>query len=155
MATLTVTLQESLILNGTDYGSINSTAVGSVVNGFKRTDKCLRAISTSLAAFQSSKESPADLASSGPYLDVEDVAYIRVTNLDSTNPIHIAVIGTTTLYQIALAAGHSHILSDCDDFMLAEADTSPSFGTMLDLRVIKAQPVSAVDIDVEIFVAIK
>ena len=155
MATLTVTLQESLILNGTDYGSINSTSVSSVVNGFKRTDKCLRSINTSLAAFASSKVSSDELAASGPFLDAEDVAYIRFTNLDSANTIEIAVIGTTTLYQITLAPGHSHILSDCDDFMLAEEDTSPSFGTMLDLRAIKAQPVGSVDIDVEIFIAIK
>ena len=156
MATLTVTLQESVILNGCDYGSINSASVSSVVNGFKRTDKCLRSIQTSLAAFASSKETASDLASSGPLLDAEDVAYIRLTNLDSTNTIEIAVIGTTTLYQIALAPGHSHILSDCDDFMLAEEDTSPGFGDgKLDLRAIKAQPVGSVDIDVEVFIAIK
>jgi len=156
MATLTVTLQESLILNGTDYGSINSTSISSVVNGFKRTDKCLRSIHTSLAAFASSKEAASDLASSGPLLDAEDVAYIRLTNLDSTNTIEISVIGTTTLYQIALAPGQSHILSDCDDYMIAREDTSPNFdATYLDLRAIKAQPVGSVDIDVEIFIAIK
>ena len=39
--------------------------------------------------------------------------------------------------------------------MLSEADTSPSFGTMLDLTGIQAKPTTSNNVDVEIFIAIK
>ena len=40
-----------------------------------------------------------------------------------------------------------------DDLMLAEADTSPSFGTMADIASIQVQPVSSSPVDIEILVA--
>lgn len=152
MATLTVTLQESVILNGCDYGSINSASVADVGDVYKRNVTCVHSTTTALAIFASN---PAAGENVVPYLDTENIIYIRVTNLDSSNAIELAVVGTTTLYQVTLAAGHSHILSDCDDVMLAEADTSPSFGTMLDLSNIQARPTTSNNVDVEIFIAIK
>ncbi len=152
MATLTVTLQESVILNGCDYGSINSASVADVGDVYKRNVTCVHSTTTALASFASNPEAGDSVV---PYLDTENIAYIRVTNLDSSNAIELAVVGTTTLYQVTLAAGHSHILSDCDDVMLAEADTSPSFGTMLDLSNIQARPTTSNNVDVEIFIAIK
>ena len=150
MATLTVTLQESVILNGCDYGSINSASVADVGDVYKRNVTCVHSTTTALASFASNPEAGDSVV---PYLDTENIAYIRVTNLDSSNAIELAVVGTTTLYQVTLAAGHSHILSDCDDVMLAEADTSPSFGTMLDLSNIQARPTTSNNVDVEIFIA--
>jgi len=85
-------------------------------------------------------------------LDLEDAKYVRVTNLDDTNPIELAIVGAATLYQVRLAAGESHILGAPDDLMLAEADTSPSFGTMADIASIQVNPASN-DVDVEILVA--
>ena len=153
MATLTVTLQESVVLNGCDYGSINSASVADVGDVYKRNVTCIHSNATSLAKFASSPSISGDDYT--PYLDTENISYIRITNLDSTNAVWIAVVGTTSLYQVVLAAGHSHILSDCDDFMLAEADTSPSFGTKLDLTGIQAKPTTSHNVDVEIFIAIK
>ena len=156
MATLNVTLQESVILNGCEYGSINTAAVTGVGNAFKRNVTCVFGTVTALATFASNPEAG---ESSIPFLDTENVLYIRVTNLDSSNTIELAVVGTTTLYQVTLAAGHSHILSDCDDVMLAEEDTSPSFGTMLDLVSVQGKPIGTADtddnVDVEIFIAIR
>ena len=85
-------------------------------------------------------------------LDVEDTKYLRITNLDSSNALELAVVGAATLYQINLRAGESHILGSPDDLMLAEADTSPSFGTMADVASIQVNP-GGNAIKVEVFVA--
>ena len=87
-----------------------------------------------------------------PAVNVQNVKYIRVTNLDSSNSIKIAIVGADTLYQVTLGAGKSHILSVADDAMLAEADTSPSFSTMTDIASIQANP-DGNDVDVELFIA--
>ena len=63
----------------------------------------------------------------------------------------LAVVGAGTLYQVLLNAGESHILCAASSVMLAEADTSPSFGTMLSLTSMQVKP--AATLDVEIFVA--
>ena len=62
-------------------------------------------------------------------------------------------MGAATLYQITLSAGQTHVLGSPDDLMLAEADTSPSFGTMADIASIQVQPVSSSPVDIEILVA--
>ena len=54
MATLTVTLQESVVLNGCDYGSINSASVADVGDVYKRNVTCIHSNATSLAKFASS-----------------------------------------------------------------------------------------------------
>ena len=53
MATLTVTLQESVVLNGCDYGSINSASVADVGDVYKRNVTCIHSNATSLAKFAS------------------------------------------------------------------------------------------------------
>ena len=66
--------------------------------------------------------------------------------------VELGVIGAATLYQVTLKAGESHILGSADDLMLAEADTSPTFGTMADITSIQVRAVT-VSVDIEIFVA--
>jgi hypothetical protein len=85
-------------------------------------------------------------------IDVNDCKYIRITNLDSANSVELAVVGAATLYQVALAAGQSHVLGSPDDLMLAEADTSPSFGTMADVASLQINPDSNA-VSVELFIA--
>ena len=86
-------------------------------------------------------------------LDKEDVRYIRITNLNATISVEIAVVGAATLYQVTLKAGQSHILGAADNIMLAEADTTPSFGTMAALQNIMVKPVGTTNVDLEVFVA--
>ena len=61
-------------------------------------------------------------------------------------------MGAATLYQVTLSAGQSHVLGSADGLMLAEADTSPSFGTMADLGSIQVNP-GGNAVSVEVFVA--
>jgi hypothetical protein len=145
MADLTTTLSESVTLNGAVRGTTNTVTTTGINNVFERIVTCPSLQVTVLAAFDSSS------AGTVVEIDKEDVRYIRVTNLDATNSLELAVVGAATNYQVLLKAGQSHILCAADDVMLAEADTSPSFGTMTDLTSIQTKP--AATLDVEIFVA--
>ena len=145
-ATLTVTLTESLSLGGNNFGGSKELTVASITEAFKRVVRCMNSQTTTIATFSGNAFASANA------IDLEDAKYIRVTNLDDTNDVEVAVVGAATLYQGRLSAGESHILGAPDDLMLAEADTSPSFGTMADIASIQVNPAGN-DVDVEIFVA--
>jgi len=145
MADLTTTLSESVTLNGAVRGTTNTVTTTGINNVYERIVTCTTAQTTYLASFD------ANSYGEGVLIDKEDVRYIRVTNLDQTNSLELAVVGEATNYQVLLKAGQSHILCAAEDVMLAEADTSPSFGTMADLRSLQVSP--AATLDVEIFVA--
>ena len=145
MADLTTTVTESVTINGSVRGSTNTVTTTGINNVYERVVTCTSAQTTHIAAFDTNSYG------SAVQIDKEDVRYIRVTNLDSTNSLELAVVGAATLYQVLLNAGQSHILCAAEDVMLAEADTSPSFGTMEDLTSLQVNP--SATLDVEIFVA--
>tara|TARA_R100000789_G_scaffold75770_1_gene71344 strand:- start:143 stop:589 length:447 start_codon:yes stop_codon:yes gene_type:complete len=146
MATLTVTLTESVSLNDREQGATNSFTISNVDETMKRIVTCPASATTTVATFA------AATSTSVGAIDVDDCKYIRVTNLDSTNAVELAVVGAATLYQVTLAAGQSHVLGSPDDLMLAEADTSPSFGTMADVASLQVNPDSNA-VSVELFIA--
>ena len=145
MADLTTTLSESVVLNGAVRGTTNTVTTTGINNVYERIVTCTTGQTTFLAAFDTNSYG------SAVQIDKEDVRYIRVTNLAATNTLELAVVGAATLYQVLLKAGQSHILCASEDGILAEADTSPSFGTMADLTSLQVNP--AATLDVEIFVA--
>jgi len=145
-ATLSVTITEQLSLGGTEYGGTKTLEITGINEVFKRIVKCVASQTTTVATFNG------NAFASDNAIDLEDAKYIRVTNLDDTNPVELAIVGAATLYQVRLAAGESHILGAPDDLMLAEADTSPSFGTMADISSVQVNPAGN-DVDVEILVA--
>ena len=145
MADLVTTLTESVTLNGAIRGTTNTVTTTGINNVYERIVTCTTSQVTVLAAFDSNSYG------SEAQIDKEDVRYIRVTNLDTTNTAKLAVVGAATLYTGLLKAGESHILCAADDVMVAEADTTPNFGTLADLGSIKVYP--AATLDVEIFVA--
>ena len=147
MANLTVTLTESVTLNGSVRGSTNQLTITSINNTYERIVTCTAGQVTFLAEFSTNAHH-----ASGIRTDLEDVRYIRVTNLASSNVVELSIVGDTTLYQIELGAGESHILGNSSAVMLAEADTTPSFGTMRDLSNIQVKPTGS-DTDIEIFIA--
>jgi hypothetical protein len=148
MATLTTTLTESVTLNGATRGTTNTLTTTGIVDVFERILTCAHSNTTTIATFAATPHTSAGA------LDVENTKYIRVTNLDSTVELEVAFVGTATLYQVRLRAGASHVLYNGDDLLLAEADTSPSFGTMEDLASIQVQPIGSTDAQVEIFVGL-
>jgi len=146
MATLTTTITESLTLNGSQQGGSNTMTVTGINESFKRIVTCPASNTTTIATFNSNVHGAAGA------VDVEDARYIRVTNLDSSNPITLAVVGAATLYQVSIERGYSHVICTPDGCMLAEADTSPSFGTKADIASLQVNP-GGNAVDVEIFIA--
>ena len=117
MATLTVTLTESISLNGREQGATNSFTVANVDETYKRIVTCPEDVDTTIATFRTST-STADNA-----LDLEDVKYIRVTNLDSTNPINLS---------LQIDAGEDNSAADESSTFLIEAGKSFIMGTPSD-----------------------
>ena len=146
MADLTVTLTEEVTVDGHQYGGTKTLTIANIDEIFKRVVTCSASQTTTIATFAN------DAYETVGAIDIEDSKYIRITNLDSSNPIELAIVTVNTNYQIKLNAGHSHILGSANDLMLAEADTNPSFGTMDDVKSIRVNP-SGHAIRMEILVA--
>ena len=145
-ATMTVKITETIKLNGRDQGAETSLTIASVNEVMKRIVTCPASNTTTLLTFNSNVYGAAGA------LDTQDTKYIRITNLDDTNAVELAVVGAATLYQVSLAKGESHVLGTPSALMLAEADTSPSFGTMADIASIQVNP-GGNAVDIEVFVA--
>jgi hypothetical protein len=146
MAILKVKIQEDIILGNQDYGSKRILEISSIDEINKRILTCPASQTTTIAVFNSNAYGAAGA------IDIEDSKYIRVTNLDGSNSVELAIVGAATLYQVKLGAGESHVLGSADDLMLSEADTSPSFGTMADLGSIQVNP-GGNAVSVELFIA--
>tara|TARA_R110002051_G_scaffold181899_1_gene251485 strand:+ start:62 stop:514 length:453 start_codon:yes stop_codon:yes gene_type:complete len=137
MADLTTTVTESVVLNGALRGNTNAVTTTGINNVFERIVTCAHSQVTTVAVFAASPHTSAGA------IDVANVKYIRVTNLDSTAEIELAIVTTNTNYQVTITAGNSHILSQGAAIALGETDTSPSFGTMEDITSLQVQPVGA------------
>ena len=148
MANLVTTISETVTLNGSLRGSVNSVTTTGVNDVFERIVTCTQAVVTTVAIFDSL---PSDAAGA---IDVDRTKYIRITNLD-TNDIELAIVTTSTNYQVTLTAGNSHILSQGSAIAKGESDTSPSFTTMEDITSLRIKPVTANDARVEVFVGIE
>ena len=156
-ATLTVTLTESVTLNGSNQGSTNTVTISSINEIYKRIVTCLANVDTTVAHFNTQ----VDVEDSG--IDTQDTKYIRVTNLDDTNSVNLNLQVDTTesgsgdadpneTATILLAAGKSFILGTPHD-SIAVYDTDASVQTTLhDLESILIDPGSNA-VDVEVFVA--
>ena len=148
MADLTVTLTESVTLNGSVRGTTNELTVTDIVNTFERIVTCIEGNVTTIATFA------AQPYTSAGAIDIDRCKYIRVTNLDTEGWIELAIVGTSDNYQVLLTPQTSHILSQSETILLGEEDTSPSFGTMENLASIQVKPVgSSFNPQVEIFTA--
>ena len=150
MATLTTTITESVTLNGSLRGSTNSVTTEGINDSFERIVTCANSQTTTIATFAA-----APYTSAGA-IDLDQVRYIRVTNLDLEAQVELAVVTTASNYQVRLTAGASHILARANESALAEEDTTPSFGTMENLASLQIRPIGAtISPRIEIFVGIE
>ena len=155
--TLKVKIIEEIKLNGKDQGGVTSFNIASVNEIYKRILTCPANVDTTV--FRSGVT--VDVTDSS--MDVQDVKYIRLTNLDAANSVNVnlqidvtesgsgasAVNETAT---ILLEAGHSFVMGTSHD-SIAAYDTDASVQTTLhDLESILIDP-SANAVDIEIFVA--
>jgi hypothetical protein len=155
MATLTTTIKEELTLNGIERGSTNTLSITSVSEVFQRMVQCPANQDTTIAAFK------AAVNTSDGSLDLDDVKYIRVTNLDSTNSITLSLQisaaenGTADAStSILLAAGRSFIMGSPHDGIATDDDgtTVITDSNLNDLESLIVDPMTN-SVTVELFIA--
>ena len=157
MANLVSTITESITLNGKERGSVNTLSIGSVTEVFHRIVTCPTGQDTTVATFASTADDSTGAAGS---LDVEDVKYIRVTNLDDTNPVNLSLqidageddSAADESATILIAAGRSFVMGSPSDGV-AVSDANATIVTALhNLESLLIDPLSN-SVTVEVFIA--
>jgi len=157
MADLTVTITEAVTLNGAARGSTNTLTVAGVDDIYHRIITCPDDVPVTVATFH------ATTGASDSSLDVENVKYIRLTNLDSTNPVIIDLQIDTAEDDSAAAdqsallleAGKSFIMgSPSDGIVVNSAGATPitALSSLVNLESIIVDPLSEA-VRVEVFIA--
>ena len=149
MATLKVKIQEDIIVQNQDYSSKRVNEITGVNDVFKRIVSVPAGSDTTIVNFQANVGS-----ASYTNIDVDLLKYMRVTNLDSSNSVNLAVVGDTMNFQIVLEAGHSYMLSKADDGMVVEGatDTSPAFSGFEEINKLIVDSASNA-VNIEFFLA--
>ena len=154
-ATMKVKIIEEISLNGKDQGGITELSIASVNEVFKRIVTCAANAETTLAHFHSSV-ADGTLAP----LDIDDVRYIRVTNLDNTTSVTLSLqsdVGeddsaADESASLLLEAGKSFIMGSPNDG-IGISDANANLVTdLVDLESLVVFTGSDA-IDVEIFIA--
>ena len=148
MADLTVTISESVTVNGALRGSTNNLTTTNIVDTFERILTCSHSQTTTIASFAASPHTSAGA------LDVENCKYLRITNLSTTEDMKLALVTTNTNYQVTVRAGGSHMLFQAEEGAIGEEDTSPAFPTLEDITSVQVRPSGSADVQVETFVAL-
>jgi len=144
MATLKVTIQEEITINGKDRGNKNTVEINSVSEVFNR-----------VLTITNTEQNILDFAAnaSGGALDYTTMQYLRVTNLDSTNEVDLRIQDTanTKEYFVQIAPSESFILfndqMDCDS---TAVDTGISL-SQIDFISADAPGTGGETADIEIF----
>jgi len=148
MASLTTTISETVTLNGSLRGSVNTLTTTGINDVFERIVTCTASVVTTVAVFDTLPSTSAGA------IDVDRTKYVRVTNLETAVDIELAVQTTTSSYTVTVRAGGSHVLYSGDVIALGQVG-APSFGTMLNLASLQVQPTTAVTARVEVFVGVE
>jgi len=157
MATLAVTITESVTLNGAARGSTNSLSITGVDDIYHRIVTCIADVDTTVAHFNTQVDVE-DAA-----VDVQNAKYVRVTNLDASNPINLnlqidvtesgsGAAAANETATILVGAGESFIMgTPHDSIAVYDADASVQT-TLHDLESILVDP-GANAVQVEVFIA--
>ena len=153
MASLNVTITEELTLNGADRGSTNTLSVASVTQVYHRIVTCPASSDSTIATFQT-LTSTSDNA-----VDLEDAKYVRVTNLDASNPVNLSLQvsvdedGTSDASAtLLLDAGRSFVMGATHDGIVVDDDAAAIVTALTDLESILIDPGSNA-VSVEVFIA--
>ena len=154
-STLTVTIKEDITLNGVKQGGEQTLRIGSINEISKRIVTCPANSETTVAMFHSSV---ADGTLSP--LDIDDVRYIRVTNLDDSTSITLSLqsdVGeddsaADESASLLIEAGRSFIMGVPNDGMGISDANANLVTDLVDLESLVVFTGSAA-IDVEVFVA--
>ena len=156
-STLKVKIEENIILDNQDYGSKRVLEVGSIASLVKRIVN-IGTNEIGLLGFGTAYNTELSKSYLAGQFDEDNVRYIRITNLDSTN--HIALVlknenndefgvkvdkGCSFLYCADLAGGVADTMDSAD----AAGITPNSFGDLVDITCAADSGAC----DVEVFVA--
>ena len=153
-ASLKVTINENITLNGRQQGGSQIFTIGSIKDIHKRIVTIASGDDATIAVFKST------VAISDGALDKELVKYIRVTNLDDTNAVNLSLqldsgednsaadLSVTHL----LKAGQSFLMGTVDEAVHADDDGATLITALTDVESILIDPGSNVG-TIELFVA--
>jgi hypothetical protein len=152
--TLKVTLTEQIILNGRDQGSKNTLSISSIKDVFKRIITIAADDDATVLVFKSTT------ASADGALDLQNVKYIRITNLDDTNSVGLSLQldsdenngAADASCTILLEAGRSFIMGTPDEGIHVDDDSDGILSALTDLESIIINPGSNAG-TVEVFTA--
>jgi len=138
-ATLTVTVTESITLNGSHMGATNTLSVPSV-NEINQ-----RVVSLDAGNVRTLFEFGTAIGS-GTFVRA-NVKYIRITNKDDTNGVSLNLESATSNCWVVVLAGQSFILSSGSAAIEADDDTTIAAPTLQDIVKINAHSANAIDLD--------
>ena len=150
MATLTVKVIEEITLNNNSYNSERSLDIASV-NEIAKRIVTISTTETGLLGFATASSTDLSKSYLAGQFDEDDVRYIRITNLDDTNYVRLALItdaGGAPAAHIKIPAQDSFILSTG----LAAAEADSDAVTLDNITSIKAWANTA-SIDLDLFIA--
>jgi|TARA_Y100001938_G_C7938898_1_gene353239 hypothetical protein len=171
-STLKITIEEDITLNGVQQGGVNTLSIDNVNEIYKRIVTCPASTNTTIATFKSSVNVSGSMvgqtALRASSLDMEDVKYIRVTNLDDSSSVNLSLRSDTGEDDTAgdesatllLEAGKSFMMGSPNDGIAIE-DAAAQSGSVItalaDLESIIVNTsltgVTSRATDIEIFVA--
>jgi formylmethanofuran dehydrogenase subunit B len=158
MADLTVTITESVTLNGAARGSSNALTVSGINDVYHRVITCPDDSQVAVATFKSTLNNTTEQV-----LDMELVKYIRITNLDASNPIILNLMIDTNeddsaadkSASIQIEAKKSFVYGSTVDSIDVDDDAATinsALSSLVDLRSIVVDPLSEA-VQVEVFIA--
>ena len=153
MADLTVNINENVILNNQIIESSHTLTISSIAEVYRRIVKVQANQDATIATFQT------DTHTTDGALDLENVKYIRVTNLEASNSCNLSLQvaasedGTANMStSILLEAGKSFMMGVPHDGIALRDDTASIATSLFDLESIIIDG-TANAITVEVFVA--
>jgi|TARA_R100001082_G_C4315972_1_gene138988 formylmethanofuran dehydrogenase subunit B len=158
MADLTVTITESVTLNGAARGSSNALTVSGINDVYHRVITCPDDSQVAVATFKSTLSNTTEQV-----LDMELVKYIRITNLDASNPVILNLMIDTNeddsaadkSASIQIEAKKSFVYGSTVDSIDVDDDAATinsALSSLVDLRSIVVDPLSEA-VQVEVFIA--
>jgi hypothetical protein len=138
-ATLTVTVTESITLNGSNMGATNTLSVASV------NEVNQRIVSLDASNVRTLFEFGTTIGS-GTFV-MANVKYLRITNKDDTNGVSLNLESASSNNWLVLLAGQSFILSSATAAIEADDDTTIAAPTLQDIVKISAHSANPIDLD--------
>ena len=148
MADLVTTISETVTLNGALRGSSNVITTTGIGDVMERILTCAHSNTTKIAVFATTPHT------SPGAIDVENVAYARVTNLSTTDAIYVVASSSATSCTFKVRPEGSFILYNGETVMVGEASGTPAFPTLQTIDTLAVKPFGTEDCQVELFVGL-